>query len=174
MRTICGRGRVAAVYVGVSLVLAGPTVGAAQATVPTGEMVRIHTLPQTVEWGGDTAKFSADLTIGPDGQAIGPVVILILGPAGQDESLSLLAEQGRAEVDRNGAFLSAEVTGSVLDADGRPSGETFRASVTPSAGDPTDSPDCLTFDFDSANFSGRVEASSAVRVYTFTQGWPTR
>ena len=174
MSTICGRGRLAAMCVGVSLALAGPTVGAAQATVPSGEMVRIHALPQTVEWGGGTAEFSADLTIGPDGQAIGPVVILILGPAGQDESLSLVAEEGRAELDSTGAFLSAEVTGSVLDADGRPSGETFRARVTPSAGDPSDSPDCLIFDIDGPLFSGRVEASSEVSVYTFTQGWPTR
>ena len=173
MNTIFGPARGATFCVIVALLLAGVTVGAAQAEISSGEVVKVDARWQTVEFGGGTAQFAAQLTVGPDGRASGPVLILILGTAaGEDEKRVLRVQEGWAAVDSTGKVTDVAVVGKVLDADGHPHGD-FRARVTPSAD--MHVPDCLIFDLDGANVTGRVVAEGTMEVLADpTDDDPTR
>lgn len=122
--------------------------------------VHVSALERTAEFNGGTARFSTQLTIGPTGEAGGPVLIL-LGPGGTAEAdkFVLRVEEGRAAVDSAGEVSGVEVAGTVLHTYGHPRGD-FTARVTPSSGDP----DCLIFDLDGAGITGRLVAEGTMTV----------
>lgn len=131
---------------------------------PVKRYIHINAWPQSVEWGDDTARFEAQITVRPEGQATGDIMIIVIGP-GEEEKWFLRVEEGSGEVDpTTGKVKEVVVVGTALDADGRPHGR-FRARVIPTSADgSTDSPDCLFFDFDSALFSERVVAEGTMSV----------
>ena len=132
MSAILGSVRKVSLCASLTLLLSAVAV-AAQATVPTSDVAKVEASPQTVEFDGGTARFSSQLTIGPNGRAVGPMIILILsGTAEEAEDLVLRAEEGRAVVDSGGKVIEIVVVGTVLDADGDPHGR-FSAGVTPTA-----------------------------------------
>lgn len=133
---------------------------------PVKRYIHINAWPQSVEWGDDTARFEAQITVRPEGQATGGLALILLHAA-EEEKWYLRAEEGSREVDpTTGKVKEVVVVGTALDADGRPHGA-FRARVTPtSADDSTDSPPCLIFDLDGANgaLSERVVVEGTMRV----------
>lgn len=124
----------------------------------------IGAAPQRVEWGDDTARFEAQITVRPEGQATGDIMIIVIGP-GEEEKWFLRVEEGSGEVDpTTGKVKEVVVVGAALDADGRPHGR-FRARVIPTSADGSTDRDCLIFDIDGPAFSERrVVAEGTMRV----------